>query len=323
MSVLRSSSSFRNWITCATYAILHALQTEEIDLLEAENSTGVTFGIRSMGEAFHCTRLLTPFRTFWDGMLPAASIWGIRIHLFHFSDISSLTEFLHTPPEPALVLGPVSMAGLHYLPFSSQYRCSDHYVALRMTAPGQFLLTDSEGVTEMPVTAEYLAGMCKVSDIPESEQVFTIGAVRQIGPAKPRQDRLYYSAMLAGNNLQAAELNGHGSKAILCCLRTMKNNAIQKWNAPLLYDLSYYIQRKEMLLCMTNAIQTLDYTSVSPALKSHIRNQQALAARIRLILSQRKVEPDERVEAVSEYMKILADTEKILAEQWKEWVKLQ
>lgn len=317
MSVSPYSSQYRTWVTCGAYAMLHALQANDIDLLELENSTGVTFGIASWGAEHHCTRMLTPFRTFWEGMVSATRLWGIKLQLTAFNDVSELCYFLvKAPPSTRLVLGPVSMAGLRYLPLSSQYRCADHYIALRKDHLCRLFLTDSEGVTEMQVTAQDLAGMCMVEGIPEAKQMYTVGVVIHDGPVEPLASRLKYTIQTAGENLQAAEYAGQGSNAILRCLCTMKTIAIQKWRGPVLYDLSYFIQRKDMLLRLAAILMETDTGSISPLFMEQTRYQMILAAHVRRCLSQG------HTETAAESMETLAELERMLAAKWKEWVQL-
>lgn len=311
------SSQYRTWITCGTYALLHALQADDIDLLELENSTGVTFGVATREAEYHCTRMLTPLRTFWEGMTSAARLWGITVQLISFQDASELCCFLETvPPGTRLVLGPVSMAGLRYLPLTSQYRGADHYVALRKGCLDSLLLTDSEGVPEMQVTARALVGMCMVEGIPEAEQMYTVGVVVRDDPGVPLTARLKYTVRTAGENLQAAELTGQGSGAIVRCLRTMETVAIQKWRGPVLYDLSYLIQRKDMLLRLTADLAETDTGSISPLLTEQVHHQMALAAHIRRHLSQGQLD------TAAKSMQDLAESEKLLADKWKEWIQL-
>lgn len=317
MPVSPCSSQYRTWVTCGAYAMLHALQANDIDLLELENSTGVTFGVASYGADHHCTRMLTPFRTFWRGMTVAAHLWGITIQLATFQDVSELCSFLEkVPPGTHLVLGPVSMAGLQYLPLSTQYRCADHYVALHKDHLSRLLLTDSEGVTEMQLTVQALAGMCMVEGIPEAKQMYTVGIVAHDGPVEPLANRLKYTIQTAGENLQAAEHAGQGSSAILRCLCTMKAIAIQRWRGSVLYDLSYFIQRKDMLLRLAVDLVETGTGSISPLFMEQIHHQMVLAAHVRRCLSQG------HMETAAESMETLAELEKMLAVKWKEWVQL-
>lgn len=311
------SSQYRTWITCGAYAMLHALQAEDIDLLELENSTGVTFGAATRETAYHCTRMLTPFRTFWEGMLPAARLWGITIRLFSFPDLPELRRFLEqTPSGTRLVLGPVSMAGLQYLPLSSQYRGADHYIALRKEPSGQLLLTDSEGITGMFFTVRDLAKMCTVKNIPEAAQMYTVGAVVRGGSREAPVARLRYIVSTAEENFRTAEQAGQGSRAILRCLHTMETVAMQKWRQPVLYDLSSFLQRKDMLLRLAADLAATNTGHVNPALPELVDQQMTLTAHIRRLLSQG------HTQTLAQWMEPLAELEQALADKWKEWIQL-
>lgn len=66
------------WITCGSYAFLHAAGLDKKLLLSVENSAGVSFGMASMQEAWDYTQLLTPAFDFHAGIDAAAPLWGWR-----------------------------------------------------------------------------------------------------------------------------------------------------------------------------------------------------------------------------------------------------
>lgn len=313
-----SSGTSRAWIACGSYALLHALQAEDIDLLELENSTGVTFGIASYGGRFHCTRMLTPFRTFWHGVVSAAALWGIHFTFYRAQRSEELPYFLRLPEMRSLVLGPVNMMALRYLPLSSQYRCADHYVALRRVPDnfGLFRLIDSEGIPGMLIAAEDIPYLCDISNIPEAEGTYTIGAISREPVQNDLPARLRYTARTAEENYGMAEAAGQGGAAFQTCYGAMRDIAIERWREPLLYDLDYYIQRKEMLTEFVRILKETNTASVEASLWEHIYRQTVCAAHLRSLLQGRCAG------GIGTQIESLAELESSFARLWKDWVHI-
>lgn len=303
-----NSDSFRTWIACASYALIHVIENEEIDIVELENSTGVPFGVASYSKQYHCTRMLTPFQTFWDGIESIQRIWGIRLEHKGFSDSHQLISFIHSFGKQKLILGPVSMSALYYLPLSFQYKCADHYVALNLVDERMYLI-DSEGIPYMQICDDDLKRILNISEILEARGLFHIGYVVQTKALLSKRERLYETIITAEKCFKVAEENGQGGKAFLLCQRVMKELPASRWVASLRYDLSYYMQRKYMLLMMDQ-----EGVFLSTTFKEHIRQQIQYVVKVLHCLSERSYK-----QAIIG-METLSEKETIIPYRWKEWI---
>lgn len=302
-----TSDKFRTWITCASYALLNVLNENEIDIIDLENSTGVTFGVASYGDHFHYTRMLTPFCTFWDGIDTIERVWGIHIEKFCFHDKQEIFHMLRNSPTSGFIIGALNMSSIYYLPLCTQYKCADHYIAVRKSENGNYLLTDSEGIPEMKISNDDFYNILNISDIPEARGLFNVGTATDTGCKTEKKEQIHEIMKQAENNYFQAEQNGQGGRAFLRCHEIMENAPIYKWATPLQYDLNYYIQRKYMFL---------KYTCLKRELKEHIEKQIKEAARLRHHILKHEI-----TEALK-IIKVLSVSETMIPIKWKEWVSL-
>lgn len=301
-----NSNNERTWITCASYAMLQALENKDIDLIEFENSTGVTFGVASHSEKYHCTRMLTPYRKFWDSIQYIEKIWGIRISHICTDSQSDLLSDILSLNKANIVLGPINMAALYYLPMCSQYKHADHYISLHINN-GEIYLSDSEGIIYMRVQGKDLQRIIDVSDIMEANGYFQAGIVEQCTSPLSLEERSYITFNLAGLCYQSAEEEGQGGNAFLLCQDVMRNLSAAHWETSLRYDLSYYLQRKYMLL---KADPKGIY--LRSAFKEHLYFQIQSVQQTLYQLSQKAYQD------VIKNFSILAETESMIPSYWKE-----
>ena len=303
-----NSDSFRTWISCASYALIHVIENEEIDVVELENSTGVPFGVASYSDQYHCTRMLTPYQTFWDGIESIQRVWGIQLEYKSMSDSLQVLSYIHSFEKQNMIIGPVSMSALYYLPLSSQYKCADHYIALHLAKDGMYLI-DSEGIPYMQISDDDLKRMLSVSEILEARGLFHVGYVLQTNALPSKNERLYETIKTAEKCFKAAEENGQGGRAFLLCQHVMKELPASRWVASLRYDLSYYMQRKYMLLMLDR-----EGVFLSSSFKEHIRQQIQSVVKILHFLAERSY-----TKAIID-METLSEKEQIIPYRWKEWV---
>ncbi len=304
---LSSSDNLRTWITCASYALLHACQDTEIDVVELENSTGVSFGVSSYADHYHCTRMLTPYQKFWEQADSVSQIWGIRMERFITPEKERMLSYLHKVKNQSVILGPINMAALSYLPFSSQYKCADHYLTLRMT-DDQVYLTDSEGIPDMQITDNHLIRFLNIFEIPEAQGQYHVAVVSRCERKLEPKERLYETIRIAQQSFQSAEQNGQGGNAFLLCQRVMQELPPSEWSASFRYDLSYYMQRKYMMLSMDKTGLFL-----KQLMKDHICKQIQDVRYVLYLLS------EQAYSNVASVMPKLAESESRISYQWKEW----
>lgn len=301
-----NSNNIRTWITCASYAILNTIENSEIDLIEFENSTGVSFGVASHSDQYHCTRMLTPYRKFWDGISLIEKIWGLHINHICTATKNEMITSILSLKNANIIIGPINMATLYYLPLSSQYKCADHYITLHINSD-KIYLTDSENIPYMRVYKEDLNRILDISDIMEADGKYNAGIVENYFSPLEKTERLFQIIKIAGENFKSAEENGQGGKAFLQCQRVMKELSVTHWETPIRYDLNYYLQRKYMLL-ETDP----DGLFLSPAFKEHILFQILSVQEILFKLYQKSYKD------VIDKMQILSETETAISYRWKE-----
>ena len=199
------------------------------------------------------------------------------------------------------------MATLSYLPFSSQYKCADHYLTLHMEG-NQVYLTDSEGIPDMQITEDYLRRFVNINDIPEAQGLYHAAVVSRCGKAMEPKERLYETIQIAKKSFLLAEQNGQGGNAFFLCQRVMQDHPSSEWSTSFRYDLSYYMQRKYMMMSMDEK-----ELCFKQAMKDHIYKQIQDARYVLYLLSEHNYN-----QVISEMPKLAASESKI-SYKWKEW----
>lgn len=301
------------WITCGSYAFLHAAGLDGAWLLPVENSAGATFGMASFQGEWDHTRMLMPAFDFHAGIDEAANLWGVELE--HYV-CGSFGEFLtlHGGSEPCnYVVGPVNMAALDYLPLSNQYHCADHYIALHRE--NGYTLTDSEGVVCMRISEERLDAILSGRGIPESHGHLHIRAVHRTRQIVPFARRAICTIEKGAENLkQAAEL-GEGPQAFLQCAATVSRDPPVMWKSALSYDLSYVAQRRLMMQRFLAALDSTEAFEVDPKLTRLLDHQIELAAEARQALC------GEDIAALVGRLGRLSEAEEVLTRQWEVWIR--
>lgn len=303
------SDRFRTWITCASYALLNILNCSDIDVVELENSTGVTFGVASYSEQYHCTRMLTPYRTFWDGLESVRNAFGIHLECFSFSDGEELIKFIHAAKDKSFIIGPLNMSSLYYLPVCSQYKCADHYIALHMKGDDMYL-TDPEGIPHMRIYEADLKRILNINDIMEAKGKFHAAFISHRDPMPDNIERASVILKSAGKVFCEAEQNGQGGNAFLICRRIMKEVPASRWAAMLYYDLNYYMQRKYMFLMADN-----ENIFLKSEFKEHIAHQIAVTRKCLSFF------PEKAYLNAADMMPLLFEEETKIPYKWKEWTE--
>lgn len=298
-----------NWITCGSYALIHAADLCYSDLIPLENSTGASFGIRCAGEDYGGTRMLSVFRDFNYGIDAAAPLWGIQLKRVDGETKDSIAALLQDSGIERVVIGPVSMVTLAYLPLSQQYRYVDHFIACIRQNGNLWKLIDSEGIPGLLIDSEEIIKMLTIQNIPEACGKYTARAVLHVNMRTAIQDRairIRYTLNTAYRNLKDAQENGQGFRAIYKCAELVFNMPSEKRKS-LLYDIDYLIQRKLMLLKLLQDAERENVAIVNPNLITTIYQFIESAGMLRDNLQQ-------------QFFDRLAKAEKNITEKWKEWI---
>lgn len=304
----------RTWITCGSYALIHAAQFPEICLLELENMAGATFGLACQGAQYGYTRVLTPLRDFNAGIDAAAPLWGLELQRFDTDSPDEMMAFLGRYPGDRFVLGPISMVGLWYLPLCSQYKGADHFIMVQNLDGSRYLVVDSEGVPGIILNLHQLRSLLQIRDIPEAQGTLTSRRVVSKGPFAAAEDRLRFTWALAGKNLQDAQRLGQGHHGVLECARIVRTVSSAYWSASLQYSLGDLIQRKRMFRMLANSMNLLPGISVNPELPELLERQIDAAAQAYGMTLRKDCY------GCAFQLERLAEAEKMLADKWKDWL---
>ncbi len=304
-----------SWIVCGSYALVYAANLCYDTLIPLENSTGASFGVSCEGLDYFGTRMLSVFRDFHYGVDKAAPLWGLQMKRVDGVTKEAIAELLRDPYIDRVVLGPVSMVGLVYLPLSQQYRCADHYIACIRESKDLWRLIDSEGVPGLLLTPEKIINMLSVQNIPEACGRFTARAVINVNvseTAESRDSRIRYTLETAHINLRDARENGQGYRAFQRCGELVQNISAKR-HISLVYDVDYLIQRKIMLLKLLQETEHHQVATVSPYIIGEVNRFIETAGTLRGELSYGGT--------VSQYLfNRLAETEDRITLNWEEWI---
>lgn len=300
-----------SWITCGSYAFLHAAGLDPKLLLPIENSAGASFGAASMREAWDHTRLLTPAFDFHAGIDAAAPLWGVTLEHYVYG---SFAEFINAcGAEPGNYLaGPVNMAALRYLPLAAQYRRADHYVALHMESG--WTLADSEGVPGLRVSAEELDDILTGRGIPESGGQLHIRRVRRTGETASFTERAVFTIKKGASNLRRAKQIGEGPQAFLKCAATITQSPVVLWREAFSYDLDYIVQRRLMML------QLLNDLSGNSGFEVDSRLPELIGRQIEAVTGAKEALRREDLSLLSGCLYRLSEMEEALTQQWEVWI---
>ena len=307
-----------NWIICGSYALAHAANLSYTDLIPLENSTGASFGISCAGDDWYGTRMLSVFRDFNYGIDAAAPLWGIQMKRIDGVTSEPIAALLGDPYVDRVLIGPVSMVELVYLPLSQQYRCADHFFACIRQGRDMWQLIDSEGMPGLPVDTKQIIKMLSIQNIPEACGQYTARAVMHVNAhelAENRITRIRHTLETACVNLKDAQENGQGYKAIQRCAELTRDIPRGRYRS-LLYDVDYLIQRKIMLLKLLQEAEINKVATVSPYIIAEVNRFIEAAGALRRSLNNGCAPFQEQ------FFGRLAESENRITENWKEWIEL-
>lgn len=306
-----------NWIVCGSYALLHATDLPYTDLIPLENSTGASFGTYCAGGEYNYTRLLTVFRDFNYGIDAAASLWGIQMNRVDGETKEPITNLLNDPYIDRILIGPVSMTGLTYLPLSGQYRYIDHFITCIRHEKNTWRLIDSENVPGLITDSAHIIKMLSIQDIPEACDLYTARVILDVdmhAAVENKPLRLRHTLQTAYINLKDAQEDGQGWRAFYNCAELLQNISPKKYE-PVLYSVDYLIQRKIMLLKLLQEAAQEHIAVVSPYIVATVNHFIETAGVLRGNLNTKSMPPPEYLFCE------LAEAEKKITEHWEEWVQ--
>lgn len=306
-----------NWIVCGSYALVHAAGLRYGVLIPLENSTGASFGVSCRGLDYFGTRMLSVFRDFHYGIDRAAPLWGIQMKRVDGTTKEAIAELLGDLRIDRVLLGPVGMTGLSYLPLSQQYRCADHFVACIRRNKDVWQLIDSEGVPGLLLTPEEIIKMLSIQNIPEACGKYTARAIISVNVPETMESRVMrirYTLETAHVNLKEARENGQGYKAFQRCGKLVGDIPAGR-HISLIYDMDYLIQRKIMLLKLFQEAERDRTAVISPDIVAEVNRFIEAAGALR-----RRLNYDGTVSG--QLFDRLAESEDRITLNWRKWIQV-
>lgn len=137
--------------SCGSFAVENAVKKLPVSAEQYEMLGGVPFGLKNDKNTI--ITLTDPF----DGIMRAAENLAVFVERKSFIEFSPFWSNLLEDADNknrSIVLGPVNMQKLFYIPFSSFYSDVDHYLALEAMNENEMYITDSDGFIQIKVLKE-------------------------------------------------------------------------------------------------------------------------------------------------------------------------
>lgn len=228
---------------CAAYAFLNTTQCRRVTPELYELLSGVPFGV-----AFHMrcpSRMLVPFAEPYNEVGTVAKLLGYKATEHKFDDASSVADFLSgLPPRSKVMIGPVNMGFLDYLPQNIFYMDQSHYISVKKQEDGEYRITDSECVLAGSCTDERLRTIVSSKNIPEADGAVHVWQFKRAGDGRQEEEFISIMKDAAYRNLSKAETAGHGSSAVKRCAEFLSEADIRDRRLKICYDVNYLLQRK-------------------------------------------------------------------------------
>lgn len=137
--------------SCGSFAVENAVKKLPVTAEQYEMLGGVPFGLKSDENII--TTLTEPF----DGIKIAAENLAVFVERKTFVEFEDFWKNLLKDAaieNCSVVLGPMNMQKLFYIPFSSFYSDVDHYLALESICQDGMYITDSDGFIQIKVSID-------------------------------------------------------------------------------------------------------------------------------------------------------------------------
>lgn len=261
-----------NSICCGTYSIIQIIESNiDVDLFEL--TTGVPFGIKGSIEE---GRLLTTFVNPNYGLEIGMNIWGIKGKKYHYKDKERAWEKFCDmfKLDRNIIIGPLDMLRLSYIPLSTMYIGMDHYVSIQKHDDYHVLVKDSEGYLAVPVDLDTLFKMWDICNVIEAEGEYCFRTVDIIpGRHMERKKLLQKAYKLMRRNVCWAEAACYGSHTFSRIVKYVENDINTGWRTGLMYDFTHLLQRKVITKQMLEELMSYDEEMQYDRLLSYIDNQ--------------------------------------------------
>lgn len=246
-------TSFRgNYTYCGTYAVFDSgVDAGKIDKNRFEILTSVPFGVLHSDECSH--RLISPIYEPFHGIKRACDILNKKYTEKSFDDKnvaqSYLLERLDGGP---VVIGPIEMSKLNYLPLCQIYDRVPHYISLYKDKNNKIRVNDSEGVIGHILEIEEFMIMWDSDNLVESPHKFNIGYIESEGELPCEKEQVVKAVKNCCKNLENARNINQGPYAFEKLWNSICNTEGNKYKNFLFFDMEIFIQRKILMYSLIN-----------------------------------------------------------------------
>lgn len=228
---------------CAAYAFLNTTQCPRVTPELYELLSGVPFGI-----AFHMkcpSRILVPYAEPYNEVERTAKVLGYKTTARRYENISSAINSLsELPPHSKVMIGPINMGFLDYLPQNIFYLNQSHYISVKKQKDDKYQITDSECALAVTCTDRRLSKIVSPKGVPEANGAVHVWRFERAGNGHPKEELISIIKGVAYENLSKAEKAGHGSLAVKRCAEFLPAIDIKEKQLKICYDINYLLQRK-------------------------------------------------------------------------------
>ena len=232
---------------CAAYAFLNTVKNKTVTPELYTLLSGTPFGLKHRhGDPF---RILTPLVEPCFKVESTSSMLGYDSTKNQFGDAIEAVQFLsRLPLANRAMIGPIDMGFLPHLPQNMYYCGQSHYVSAEKLDNQHLLVIDSEGVPGYKYELSTFHKVLNIKNIPEAKGTLNIWLFEKQDDFVAADSWTPAIIGIASKNLQRAEQEEQGSKAITACSDFLSGVDMKNWYLKLCYELNYLIQRKNLFL---------------------------------------------------------------------------
>lgn len=229
--------------------------------------------------------------------------------------IENLDDWLEDSP---VVLGPVNMGKLTYLPQHNLYSGIDHYIIVTKKSSEGYYVCDPEGVPFVSISKKQLNEACISGELSEGRGSYTIRRIfSKVEHLNITNDILNMSMVLALENFSSASALPNGGQN---GLRQLANDVVYSLNDPSIIRGLKHVLTNRIQRCMIaehfyqlfkrNTKDDLSFKTIENVLQTQSRQKQLYSELFSLILDKYNL----NIFIIQEIIYNIADLENLIAE---------
>lgn len=241
-----------NYTYCATYSVFDSgMVVNEISKNRFEILSSVPFGVVHSNEYSH--RLVSPMYEPLHGIKRACGILNKKYIEKGFDDKDDARNYLLNRLNYGLVvIGPIEMSKLKYLPLSQIYERVPHYITLYKDKRNVIRVNDSEGVMGHALDIDEFIMMWNSINLIESHYIYNVGYIESEGELPCEKDQVIKAVKNCYENLEYARNIKQGPIAFEKLWKTISFTMDKKYKNHLFFDMEIFIQRKNLMFSFIN-----------------------------------------------------------------------